>query len=389
MRRINFNAALIAAMAALLMLTACGRGNKEAESTPPPVLRTPIPTFTPTVPSLTESSNGSSSAETGSPANAAAAQSDAPSAEALNANPANVAASAPSASAGATEAGARGVGGPLEPPSVVVPIQPALGTINTELVNSRSGPDTTHSVVMILGKGEYFDITGKSADGGWVRVCCISQQEAWVKLEFLDVNGSLDALPVAQAGETSGQTVTRSAASAQATVAAAPAPAAQSETQPVAEPVAEVPAASTAGGAEVPAEVLPASAESLSAADVGGYTVALAGQEQFPETNVVRVFLFVYKGTEALEGYTLRVVKDGVEQSASAASFGGRPGMTWPIADDRQRFQNLKLEFPGVAAAGTWEVTLMKDGVPVGDTATFALAEGDPNQELYVRYAEQ
>ena len=50
----------------------------------------------------------------------------------------------------------------------------------------------------------------------------------------------------------------------------------------------------------------------------------LAGQERFPETNVVRVFLYVYADNEALEGYTLRVTKDGAEQPVAGASFGGR-----------------------------------------------------------------
>jgi len=373
MRRIHFNAALIAALAALLMLTACGRGNKEAESTPPPVLRTPIPTFTPTAPI---SSEGNSASNPAPVAPIVAAQ------ESVAAAPAEVAPQVASANPETP-----GVGGPLEPPAVVVPVEPALGVINTELVNSRTGPDTSYGVVMILGAGENFDVTGKNADGSWLRICCVQQQESWIKAEFVNVTGSLDTLPVAQAGESSGQTVTRSAAAAQATVAASTAaspPAAASEAQPAAQ---EAPAAEAVQQA-APAEAQTAASVEVAAADASAAGLQLAGQEQFPENNVVRVFLFVYQGTDALEGYTLRVTKDGVEQTADGISFGGRPGMTWPIADDRQRFQNLKVEFPGVPAAGTWEVTILKDGAPAGPAATFTLAEGDPNQELYVRYAQ-
>lgn len=378
MRRIHINAALIAALAALLMLTGCGRGKQEAEPTPPPVLRTPIPTFTPTVSTSSDAAVQSAPADTASVAETA---------------PQDMAAVQPSTSANA-ESTERGVGGPLEPPAVVAPIQVALGVINTELVNSRGGPDTTFNVVTILGAGESFDITGKSADGSWLRLCCMNQQEAWVKADFVTVSGSLDALPVAQGGETSGQTVARSAAAAQATVAAA-APAAAAEQPTVEAQVASVEAA--AEGPAAVAESAPAESASTEVANDATVQVAsaaassegllqLAGQEQFPETNVVRIFLFVYQGTDALEGYTLRVVKDGVEQTADGTSFGGRPGMTWPIADDRQRFQNLKVEFPGVDAAGVWEVTAMKDGAPAGPSATFTLSAGDPNQELYVRY---
>ena len=61
--------------------------------------------------------------------------------------------------------------------------------------------------------------------------------------------------------------------------------------------------------------------------------------------------------------------------------------MTWPIADSRQRFQNMKVEFPGVQAPGTWVVQLVDGGGnPVGPPATFTLEGNDTNQELYVRY---
>lgn len=380
MRRIHFNAALIAALAALLMLTACGSGNKEAEPTPPPVLRTPIPTFTPTVPVAAQSNSEASTAPV------------APIVAAPDAAAQPAAASAPQVESASANTETPGVGGPLEPPAVVVPVQTALGTINTELVNSRSGPDTSFAVVMILGAGENFDVTGKNADGSWLRICCIQQQESWIKAEFVNVAGSLDALPVAQAGESSGQTVTRSAEAAQATIAASSSSAEAApvavEAQPAAQAAVAEPeqqAAAEPMAAAAPAEASVASADVAAASAAG---LQLAGQEQFPENNVVRVFLFVYQGTEALEGYTLRVTKDGAEQAAGGTSFGGRPGMTWPIADDRQRFQNLKVEFPGVAAAGTWEVTILKDGAPAGPSATFTLAEGDPNQELYVRYAQ-
>ncbi len=394
MRRTTFNAALIAALAGLLLLTACGR-NQEAEPTPPPVLRTPIPTFTPTVPQSSvapESVAAPENAAATQPESNVAAQSVAPVGEAV--------APAPTSTAG--------FGGPVDPPQLSVQVQPALGVINTQLVNARSGPSTDFGVVMILGLGENYDITGKSADGTWWRVCCVEGQEVWVSRDLLDATGNTESLPVAQAGETSGLTSARSAPAAQATITSQSA--GQSSPQSASQPATEaavVAVQAPAAAPQLPASVepiaeaqAPAAAESapntLSAADAGGAEIGgaglalqLAGQEQFPETNVVRVFLFVYQGTEALEGYTVNVTKDGVAQTASSESFGGRPGMTWPIAADRQRFQNLKVEFPGVSGPGTWVVTVMKDGAPAGPAATFTIADGDINQELYVRYALQ
>ena len=71
----------------------------------------------------------------------------------------------------------------------------------------------------------------------------------------------------------------------------------------------------------------------------------LVGNENFPETNVVRA-MYVNADNLVLEGYSLRVTKDGVEQTVSGESWGGQPGMTWPIPDERQRFQNYKVSSP-------------------------------------------
>jgi hypothetical protein len=47
----------------------------------------------------------------------------------------------------------------------------------------------------------------------------------------------------------------------------------------------------------------------------------------------------------------------------------------------------MKVEFPGVQAAGTWEVQLVDgSGALAGPPAMFTLVGGDQNRELYVRY---
>jgi hypothetical protein len=112
----------------------------------------------------------------------------------------------------------------------------------------------------------------------------------------------------------------------------------------------------------------------------------LVAQEQFPETNVVRIFLYVFDDKAALEGYSLKVVKDGVDLPIEDVSFGPNTAYTWPVADPRQRAQNFKTEFPAQNPAGVWEAQLTRDGVPVGPPASFTLVAGDQNRELYVRY---
>jgi hypothetical protein len=66
------------------------------------------------------------------------------------------------------------------------------------------------------------------------------------------------------------------------------------------------------------------------------------------------------------------------------------PGITWPIPNERQRYTNLKIEFPNVSPAGLWEIQLLDaNGRPVGPVATFRLQPDDPRQELYVKYRKR
>ncbi len=375
MKRHSHTAAILFVLAALLMLSACGRDDASAE---PPLIRTPMPTFTPT--SLPSAASLQESVPVAVPA------AEVPIAEAVAA-PADTAAPADAAPADAAAPVVQGIGGPfVEQPAGGIP---PVAVINSELVNSRTGPDTTWPVATVLGRGEDFDITGKNADGTWWRICClVDLQEVWVAAEFADSDGPVDNVPVAQAGEISALATSRQAGAERVVAAATAVPAVAAEAPaPVAVETAPEPAAEAAP-AEQPAApdaaVAVASADDARAASDGGFE--LSGQERFPETNVVRVFLYVYAENQGLEGYSLRVTKDGVEQSVSGVSFGGQPGMTWPIADDRQRFQNFKIEFPGVPPAGVWTVELVRDGAVVGPAASFTLTENDPSSELYVRY---
>ena len=134
----------------------------------------------------------------------------------------------------------------------------------------------------------------------------------------------------------------------------------------------------------------PAAPTEPPAAPAPDFAFELISQEQFSEPKMVRVFLYVYDGEKALEGYTMRVKKDGAEMTVNGKSAGGQPSFTWPIADARQRFQNMKAEFPNVAPAGVWEVQLIDGGGnAVGPAAAFTLNANDPNQELYVRYKKR
>ena len=114
---------------------------------------------------------------------------------------------------------------------------------------------------------------------------------------------------------------------------------------------------------------------------------ALVEQAQFAERLTPRLFLFAHVGEEGVADYRVRVHKDGQELTVVQSTYGGIPSYTWPTPHSRQRYANLKVEFPGVAPAGLWMVELLDaHGVVVGPAVNFQLAPGDTNLEMYVDY---
>jgi hypothetical protein len=235
---------------------------------------------------------------------------------------------------------------PVPQPATAQSAEPARAVVNGPLVNVRRGPGTDYEIVAEVERGAEFDIIGRTADGAWWLVCCVDGANAWIIADFVDTLGDVDAVPVVDPANP------------------------------------DAPAQSAAAPAPDPADTPTPPAPQVS--------FDLEAQEQFAEAGLVRVFLFVHSGNEALAGYALRITRDGQDVPVSGQSFAGQPGFTWPFQDARQRYQNFKAEFPDVAPAGVWVVQLIDaNGAPAGPSATFTLAADDPQQELYVRYAKR
>ncbi len=322
------------------VLTACGAQAAEPADESIAQIRAPYPTFTPTLaPNTGNSTQGMEAQPTPTqPAGQAVTlQTTPPPAEATTPAPTAAATAATPASA------------------------PAKAVINTPLVNIRTGPSTDFEIMTVVDRGEEYEIIGKNGGGDWWQVCCVDDVPGWVAVDFVDADGAVESVPLADN-------------SANLVVAATAIPDPSTQTEATQAPVEEEIAS-------------PAAAQPVAPTD--NFAFDLIVTEQFPESKVVRIFLYAYQGNLALEGFTISVKKDGADVPVSATSFGGPPGFTWPVADVRQRFQNLKVEFPGVTPAGVWTVQLIKDGAPVGPPATFTLGQNEPNQELYVRYEQR
>jgi SH3-like domain-containing protein len=305
--------------------------------------------------------------------------------------PATPAAGAAAPAGDAVGAGTEGTGGTGE--TLEIPADAPIAVVNSDMVNARKRPDiASDNIIRELARGTELKIIGQSADDEWWFVCCVDGGTAWVYYSYVDTSGNVDGVPVTDGtgGPADVTTVQASQPAAAEGVAAAPAPAATAVPPTAAPaPVAEVPAATQppAAPAEVAQPAAPTETPAPTEPPAPAFPFNLVAQEQFVENNdLVRIYLYVYQGNTALPGYTLRVTKDGAEMPVSGTS-GEAAGFTWPVADPRQRFQNMKVEFPGIQPAGAWEIQLLDSGgAPAGPPATFTLIGGDQNRELYVRY---
>lgn len=331
-----------------LLAAGCFGGSQVNEEVTAP-LRSPHPTFTPTP---------ATPATPTAPALAVAA------AEASAAPAVDVA-----SQASATQPEAEAA------PDAAPKAETALAVISEDLINIRRGPGLEYPPIKLGMRGDEFTIIGRSADDLWWQVCCVEELPAWISKTYIDADGPIDAIPVADPD---------AAAQEDVVIAPTPLPAPVEQSQPAPEVPAE-----TAPEAS-PEEAAPEEAAPPSEPPAPAFPFTLATQESFPENNdLVRIFLYVYQGEEALPGYSLRVSKDGAAMPVNGVSSDAS-GMTWPTASPRQRFQNLKVEFPGVNPGGVWEIQLVDgSGAEVGPPATVTMSATDANRELYVRYEKQ
>lgn len=324
-----------------------GRGDVREEVAAAP-LRSPYPTFTPTPRAPATATAPAPAAPVG----------DAAAESATDSTTDSTTDSAPGSTTDSIAA----------PASDSAPAPQAI--LSTDLVNIRRGPGLEYPPIKLGMRGDQFTITGRSADDLWWQICCVEELPAWISKTYVDSEGDVDGVPVADPAAAAQEGVVRPT---EPTPAPAPPPVQEAPTAP---PAPE-------------ATVAPAP-EATAAPPAPTFPFALAAQETFPEgNNLVRVFLYVYQGEQAIPGYTLSVTKDGAPMPVSGVS-ADTSGMTWPTASPRQRFQNLKVEFPGVSPGGVWVIQLVDGGgAPVGPPATFTLAATDLNRELYVRYEKQ
>ncbi len=99
-----------------------------------------------------------------------------------------------------------------------VPTPRPLAIVPQGPVSARSGPGSTYRVVGQVAAGSELEITGRRADGLWLRVCCImpasggSTTEGWLPVTAIEVRGDVTALAVVTPAPTPAPAATRAPA---------------------------------------------------------------------------------------------------------------------------------------------------------------------------------
>lgn len=58
--------------------------------------------------------------------------------------------------------------------------------------NLRSGPGREYGVSRVAKEGETYEATGQTADGAWLRLCCVNGAAAWVAGELVELPDGAD-----------------------------------------------------------------------------------------------------------------------------------------------------------------------------------------------------
>jgi len=82
---------------------------------------------------------------------------------------------------------------PTPVPTVTVPI--ASRTTGGGL-RMRSGPGTDYEVLTFLAEGQEVNVLGRDETGEWLKISLDSGEEGWVAAEFVDVDVSVETLPI-------------------------------------------------------------------------------------------------------------------------------------------------------------------------------------------------
>ena len=348
------------------VLSGCGifGGEEKAEATPTAPPRTIVPTFTPTPEQpATATPEPLALDQTQVITVEAAAPAAAPKTDtAAVTDTAALTGTSPATSTTVATTTTASVAAPV---AAAPAVTPSL-KVETDIINVRSGPDTSFGLVGTANIGERFEIKGRNADGSSYLICCVNGQQGWVNSELTDEDNE-ELAPVVESP-------------------AAPTPA----------PVAQAPAAQAPAPAEptaTPAPAAPAPAADACAGIGGdGCKFKLKGGPTFANNggNELKFQLaFVHSGIEGGQpqgSYFVWVEKDGqklpVSDSVRSIALQAQQG---PQGKYNYEYKIGRDQLPGGTVAGTYQIWVL-DGNGERDSQTFSFTVPEGQGEVWMLF---
>jgi SH3-like domain-containing protein len=354
------------------VLSGCGifGGEEKAEATPTAPPRTIVPTFTPTP---VQPATATPEPVTLNQTQVITVEAAAPAAAALVTTTTAATGTTPVAgtaeitgTSAATTTTATTTTAAVSAPVAAAPaVTPSL-KIETDIINVRSGPDTSFGLVGTANIGERFEIKGRNADGSWYLICCVNGQQGWVNSQLTDEdNEELAPLVDTPAVPT-------------------PAPVAQA-------PAAQAPAPAEPTAAPAPAAPAPA-ADACAGIGGDGCKFKLKGGPSFANNggNELKFQIaFVHSGIEGGQpqgSYFVWVEKDGqkvpVSDSVRSIALQAQQG---PQGKYNYEYKIGRDQLPGGNVAGSYQIWVL-DGNGERDSQTFSFTVPDGQGEVWMLF---
>lgn len=252
---------------------------------------------------------------------------------------------------------------PTIPPTATLTPTPYI-QIESGLVALRTGPGVEFPLLAQLGPGIPVAIIGRSEDGSWLQICCISGQTTWVVASHVTIHNDISMLGASQVGPPPTSTPTGTP-----TMTLTPTP------TPTATPF--------------PFE-------------------RAIGPQFFPTSNAyitiwAKLFIGVPPLEEPAEGYYLTVTFEGVPRPNAVGNVASTHVFEYsaPPGSGNRVLYNYKYEYHPpdpktvdtqnpvsaieLLGAGTWTVYVSDGaGTRISEPVTFTTAPQNPNREIYI-----
>lgn len=252
-----------------------------------------------------------------------------------------------------------------------------IAVIGADLVNLRTAPALTATVVGQIQAGQQLQIVGRDSSNSWWLVCCYAGRLVWISAHVVNAFGDLSEVtvvstlvPLSNHDEANENKANENKENQEGRITSL----------------------SMAKQGTSSLFVDASRFDASRATTVTQDDYQLVGQQQYEERVTPRIYLLVDHQRQSesaadISDLGLLVKKDGIPLVVPTHLWHSEPILTWPTSDQRQQSANLKVEFPHIDPTGIWEIQLIDSaGMPMGPVARFAFGADAAQLEMYLHY---